>query len=49
MPQGNSKRSSISRLKTYVALQLQAYYSGDWEVYDRLEQKIRSLEEKIIQ
>ncbi|MDO8560411.1 MAG: hypothetical protein Q7S23_05305 [bacterium] len=49
MSRGNSKRISIRRLKTYVALQLQAYYSGDWEVYDRLEQKIRSLEDKIVQ
>lgn len=42
------KRSSIDRLKTYVALQLQAYYRADWEVYDRLEQKIRVLEDKLV-
>jgi len=48
MPQVKSKRISIDRLKTYVALQLQAYQQGDWEVYDRLEQKIRALEEQIV-
>lgn len=48
MPQEKSKQTSIDRLKTYVALQLQAYYQGDWEVYDRLEQKIRRLEEQLL-
>lgn len=49
MTRVQSKRSSIVRLKTYVVLQLEAYYQGDWEVYDRLEQKIRQLENELTQ
>ncbi len=47
MEEIKSKQSSLQRLKSYVALQLQAYYRRDWEVYDRLEQKIRRLEEHL--
>lgn len=47
MVKQKSKRDSIGQLKIYVALQLQAYYRRDWEVYDRLEQKIRRLEERL--
>ena len=49
MGKPKSKHNSLERLKSYVALQLQAYYRRDWEVYDRLEQKIRRLEEHLAQ
>ena len=45
---GKTKRASLDRLKTYVALQLQAYYRGDWDVYDRLERRIQRLERELV-
>ena len=44
----STRRSSLERLKSYVTLQLQAYQRQDWEVYDRLEQQIRALEEQLV-
>ncbi|MDD5109640.1 MAG: hypothetical protein PHI63_00305 [Patescibacteria group bacterium] len=48
MEHRESIKTTVERLKLYVTLQLQAYQQQDWEVYDRIEQKIRRLENKII-
>ena len=41
------KKKTIDLLKSYIALQLQAYYQQNWELYDALEEKIRTIEKKI--
>lgn len=48
MSQQETKRTTVERLKLYITLQLQAYERQDWEVYDRIEQKIRTLENRIV-
>lgn len=45
--QVHHRRLTVGQLKLYVALQLQAYYQQDWEVYDELESKIKHLEQDL--
>lgn len=43
----NINKKIIDRLKMYVALQLQAYYKNDWDLYDKLEDKIKKVEREL--
>lgn len=41
------KTQLVEKLRSYLTLQLFAYQEKDWDVYDKLEERIRRIERQL--